>query len=71
MRLERIVDGLVLTIIDNGPGFEMAEISIGGSKRLGGRIVKELVRVSGGGLEFDTGPRGTTIRVTLPVHLTA
>ncbi len=71
VRLERIVDGLVLTIIDDGPGFEPAMASVSGGKRLGGRIVSEIVRVSGGTLECDTGPHGTAIRVTLPVHLAA
>lgn len=71
VRLERIAEGLVLTIADDGPGLTRDDSSMTSGKRLGGRIVGELVQVSCGRIECEAGPSGTAIRVMLPARLQA
>ena len=66
VRLERVADGLILSIADDGPGLQFGTSSMTGGNRLGGRIVGELVRASRGRLECESGPQGTAINVMLP-----
>lgn len=62
------IDGgdLVLEVNDDGPGMRPAAATSGTG--YGGAIVKQLVEVAGGGLEVDSGPGGTAVRVVLPLH---
>jgi signal transduction histidine kinase len=56
---------LVLTIRDDGSGFDLAEAR---GRGLGLISLEERVRHVGGRLAIDTGPQhGTTIRVVVPL----
>jgi two-component sensor histidine kinase len=66
VRLEPLAGGIVLSVIDDGPGLEPGHALASGEEGLGGRIVSDLVRLSGGHLACTTGPNGTAVRVMLP-----
>lgn len=66
VRLEPVAHGIVLSVIDDGPGLRPGNSSTSEGERLGGRIVSDLVRISGGHLACTTGPNGTAMRVMLP-----
>lgn len=66
VRLETLIDSVVLSIVDDGPGLGPGPSSLTAGKRLGGRIVGDLVRASCGSMECDTGPHGTAVHVMLP-----
>jgi two-component sensor histidine kinase len=66
VRLEQVVGGIVLSVIDDGPGLEPINSSAVSRQGLGGRIVRDLVRMSAGHLACTTGPNGTAVRVMLP-----
>ncbi len=61
--LERIGDALLLTVADDGPGFVSDDTA---GTRLGGGIVSDIVHRAGGTMHCETGPAGSTIRVSLP-----
>ncbi len=64
IRLKKLGNNIVLSIIDDGPG--LLQSSVATTAGLGGRIVKELVRASSGIIECETGPHGTVVHVMLP-----
>lgn len=71
VRLEMLIDSVVLSIIDDGPGLGPGPSSLTAGKRLGGRIVGDLVRASRGSMECDSGPNGTAVHVMLPKQSSA
>lgn len=71
VRLEMLLDSVVLSIIDDGPGLGPGPSSLTAGKRLGGRIVGDIVRASRGSMECDSGPNGTAVHVMLPKQMSA
>jgi two-component sensor histidine kinase len=60
---------LLLTIADNGIGFAPRDIRpIVSNPGLGSAIVAELTERLGGGVSQCSGPAGTTVTVTIPIH---
>jgi two-component sensor histidine kinase len=55
---------LRLTVSDNRKGTDPRRLDSG----LGGRLVETFARQLGGQIEADSGPRGTVVSVTLPLH---
>jgi two-component sensor histidine kinase len=53
-----------LAVIDDGPGIRAGAETRGSG--MGRHIVAELVRRGGGELKCESGPRGTSIRVSMP-----
>lgn len=70
IRLKVLADNLVLTVIDDGPGLSKDNASITSGKRLGGRIVGEIVRACSGCIECESSLEGTTVHVLLPLTAT-
>jgi two-component sensor histidine kinase len=66
VQLEAVAHGIVLSVIDDGPGLATGSTSAHVDEGLGGYLVRDLVRLSGGHLVCTTGPNGTAIRVMLP-----
>jgi two-component system, NarL family, sensor kinase len=57
----------VLTVVDDGSGFEPDREPAGDNGHFGLRLLSELARDAGGALEVDSAPgRGTTVRLELP-----
>ena len=66
--LERRPDGIELTIVDDGRGFDVAEARRRGG--LGLISIEERVRMARGTVVVDTGPdRGTRLRVQVPLEV--
>jgi signal transduction histidine kinase len=66
LRLEAEGAEMVLTIRDDGSGFDPAE-ALARSSRYGMTTMKERVLAAGGSLEVDSAPgKGTTLRATVP-----
>jgi two-component system, NarL family, sensor kinase len=60
-------DRAVLTVIDDGSGFEPDREPAGDDGHFGLRLLSELARDAGGSLDVDSAPgRGTTVRLELP-----
>jgi len=65
MTLKHEANDLVLTISDDGTGFDLAEAR---GRGLGLISLEERVRLVGGRLTIDTAPqRGTRMRVAVPI----
>lgn len=68
VKLKIIAGSLVLVVADDGPGITSAsKVPIVG-KRLGRRILRDLVRACNGHLEVQSGAHGTMVQVTLPLN---
>ena len=66
LRLEAAGDEMLLTIRDDGSGFDPAEVRAR-SSRYGMTTMKERVLAAGGSLEVDSAPgKGTTLRARVP-----
>jgi PAS domain S-box-containing protein len=66
IRLEVVNDEMVLTVHDDGTGFDVAEARAR-SSRYGMTTMKERVLAAGGELEVDSTPgKGTTLRARIP-----
>jgi two-component system, NarL family, sensor kinase len=58
---------VVLTVVDDGAGFEPDREPSDGEGHFGLRLLSELARDAGGSLDVDSAPgRGTTVRLELP-----
>lgn len=59
----------VLAIVDDGHGFNPAEVRhLAGNRGLGLVGMRERAALSGGGLQIESNPGGTTVRVTVPAR---
>ena len=66
VRLRGLPDGLALTIVDDGVGFDVNEAS---GRGLGLISMKERVEATGGALQIRSTPgAGTRLEVTVPLH---
>ncbi|HUQ76942.1 MAG TPA: PAS domain S-box protein [Burkholderiales bacterium] len=66
LRLEVIAEHMVLTIRDDGTGFDAAE-ALARSSRYGMTTMKERILAAGGRMEVDSAPgKGTTLRAQVP-----
>ena len=64
--LTQTVDGIQLTIVDDGRGFNLAGVR-GHGRGLGLVSIDERARLLGGSVRFETRPRqGTSVRVEIP-----
>ena len=71
LTLERREKHLTLTIEDNGVGFDTARVFSGradASDGIGLRSIREYARGLGGELLTQSGPRGTTLEVSVPLQ---
>jgi len=65
-------DNVVVSVRDNGSGFDVGEATAGGSDGMGLRSIADRVDRDGGRLEIESVPgSGTLLRATLPVGGTA
>ena len=72
MALERRPDQLVLTVTDDGVGFDVAAFESAPpsvSSGLGLRSIRDLATSLGGGIMIESGSSGTKLQVTVPVNL--
>lgn len=69
--LRRVGGHFILTVADNGGGFDPAQLTAGLPKPgagIGLRSIREQVEGLGGGFAIRSGPGGTTLEVSLPVR---
>ena len=68
MEVEIRDDNAVVTVSDNGPGFEL-QSALAVSQQFGLRTMRERAESVGGGFHIESKPgAGTTVRVTVPVE---
>jgi PAS domain S-box-containing protein len=67
IRLRRTARRLILTVSDDGRGFDAAAVVRGSSSHLGLHSIRERAVLLGGAASFMSGRKGTEIQVEIPV----